>query len=218
MMLDHELFDLFERTADAVFVLTEDGEICSWNRSAEALFGFPRDEAIGKTCFELFAGRDTLGMLVCTEHCHVRDCAARRAAVPDFDLQVKTRAGTRVWVNMSTIVDEDSRSGRRRIVHLVRSVAERKRAEALMHRVLRTSKRLVEISNAAMRPPPVTQLSASERRVLRGFSEGRNPSEIVRELKISPQTLRNHLHHINRKLGTHSRLEAVMHAIRRQLI
>jgi DNA-binding CsgD family transcriptional regulator len=35
---------------------------------------------------------------------------------------------------------------------------------------------------------------------------------------ISSQTLRNHLYHVNRKLGTHNRLEAVVHAVRRGLI
>jgi DNA-3-methyladenine glycosylase II len=57
-----------------------------------------------------------------------------------------------------------------------------------------------------------------DHRVLRCLSEGKSPASIVTALEISPQTLRNHLHHINQKLGTHSRLEAVTHAIRRKLI
>jgi len=65
---------------------------------------------------------------------------------------------------------------------------------------------------------PAMPLSEQEQRVLRSFSEGRSPSDIVHELNISPQTLRNHLHHINQKLGTHNRLEAVTHAMRRKLI
>lgn len=36
--------------------------------------------------------------------------------------------------------------------------------------------------------------------------------------QLGGQTLRNHLHHINRKLHTHTRLEAVTHAQRRGLI
>jgi DNA-binding CsgD family transcriptional regulator len=50
------------------------------------------------------------------------------------------------------------------------------------------------------------------------FSEGKTPTSIARALTISSQTLRNHLHHINQKLRTHNRLEAVMHAIHRKLI
>src|SRR5438046_870156 len=48
--------------------------------------------------------------------------------------------------------------------------------------------------------------------------EGRNSTTIARKLSISAQTLRNHLHHINRKLRTHTRLEAVTHAQQRGLI
>jgi DNA-binding CsgD family transcriptional regulator len=54
---------------------------------------------------------------------------------------------------------------------------------------------------------PIARLSEQEHRVLRSLSEGQSPANIVRALKISPQTLRNHLHHINQKLGTHNRLE-----------
>jgi hypothetical protein len=37
-------------------------------------------------------------------------------------------------------------------------------------------------------------------------------------LGISLQTLRNHLHYVNEKLGTHSRLQAVMHAMHHKLL
>lgn len=217
-MLDSELFDFLEHTADAVFTVTDAGEICSWNSSAEALFGLGRDEAIGKTCFELFQGRGLLGTLVFGENCRVRDCAARHTAIPDFDLEVKTRAGRRIWVNMSTVVHEDPKTGRRRIVHFARSIADRKRTDMLVQRMLRTSKQLIEMSSDGLRPAPAMPLSEQEHRVLTRFSEGKSPADIVSELRISPQTLRNHLHHINQKLGTHNRLEAVIHAIRRQLI
>jgi DNA-binding CsgD family transcriptional regulator len=103
-------------------------------------------------------------------------------------------------------------------VHLARSIADRRRTDVLVQRMLRTSKQLIEMSNDGLRPAPVMPLSEQEQRVLRSFSEGRSPADIVRDLNISPQTLRNHLHHINQKLGTHNRLEAVIHAIRRQLI
>ncbi|HVT46708.1 MAG TPA: LuxR C-terminal-related transcriptional regulator [Vicinamibacterales bacterium] len=217
-MLDGDLFALLEHTADAAFAVTDGGEICSWNAGAEALFGLARDAVVGRTCFEVFHGRGPLGTLVCTERCQVRDCAARHMAIPDFDLEVDTRAGGRLWVNMSTIVHEDPRTGRRRIVHLARSVEDRKRTEAVVQRMLVVSKQLADISDQAARPAPVAPLSEQEHRVLRGLSEGKRPADLARELAISPQTLRNHLHHVNQKLGTHSRLEAVTHAIRRQLI
>jgi PAS domain S-box-containing protein len=218
MILDGDLYEFLEHTSDAAFAVTDAGEICSWNGSAEALFGFRRDEVLGKTCFELFQGRDVLGTLTCKESCHVRECASHHAPIPDFDLEVNTGAGGRIWVNVSTVVYEDPKSGRRRIVHLARSVENRKQTEEVVQRMLVLSKQVAEIAEHSLRPAPVDALSEQERRVLRSFSEGKPPADIVRELKISPQTLRNHLHHINQKLGTHNRLEAVTHAIRRKLI
>jgi DNA-binding CsgD family transcriptional regulator len=61
-------------------------------------------------------------------------------------------------------------------------------------------------------------LSAQDCRILELFASGANAAAIARKLRISAQTLRNHLHRINRKLRTHSRLEAVTHARRRGLI
>jgi DNA-binding CsgD family transcriptional regulator len=84
--------------------------------------------------------------------------------------------------------------------------------------MLVVSKQMVEVSDRWLRPAPVNPLSEQEHRVLHRFSEGKSPADIVCELDISPQTLRNHLHHINQKLGTHNRLEAVTHAMRRKLI
>ncbi|MBK5188812.1 MAG: response regulator transcription factor [Gemmatimonadaceae bacterium] len=57
-----------------------------------------------------------------------------------------------------------------------------------------------------------------EERVLHLFAAGHTPGQVTRSLGISTQTLRNHLHHVNQKLGTHNRLEAVIHAVRRRLI
>ena len=218
MMLDSDLYNLLEHTTDAAFAVTDGGEICSWNASAEALFGFGRDEVLGKTCFELFKGRDVLGTPTCTENCNVRECAAHHTPIPAFDLEVNARSGARIWVNMSTLVHEDPKNGRRRIVHLARSIEDRRQADEVVQRMLLVSKQLVEIADHSLQPAPVDRLSEQEHRVLRSFSEGKRSADIVRDLNISPQTLRNHLHHINQKLGTHNRLEAVTHAIRRKLI
>lgn len=217
-MHERELFDFLEHTADAAFALTDNGEICSWNTSAEALFGYSRTDVLGKTCFDLFQGAGALGARVCTERCHVRDCVARHETVSDFDLLVSTRSGRRVWVNVSTVVHEDRGSGRRHVVHFARSITARKRSEVLVERMLRISKELQDVADDSRRTAPVIALSEQERRVLRSLSEGKSPAAVATDLQISPQTLRNHLHHINQKLGTHNRLEAVIHALRRQLI
>lgn len=217
-MLERDLFDLLEGTADAAFAVGEGGEIRSWNAGAERLFGFRRHEAIGRSCTELLQPCSALGTPYRAERRQFADGASRPVPVPDFDIEVRTRDGGRLWVNVSILVHEEAGGGRCHLVHLARSIADRRRSELLVHRLVGTARELVETVPDAPRLAPVSPLSEQERRILRLFAEGRRPGEIVRDLGITPQTLRNHLHHINQKLDTHNRLQAVIHALRRKLI
>jgi DNA-binding CsgD family transcriptional regulator len=127
-------------------------------------------------------------------------------------------SGARTWVNISTIIFDNRRTGDRLFVRLARDITQRVRNDALVLRVLESARQLVAQADDATDYTPTAPLSDQELRVLKLFAEGRNSTAIARALKISPQTLRNHLHHINEKLGTHTRLEAVTHAQRRGLI
>ncbi|MCC6343564.1 MAG: PAS domain S-box protein [Bryobacterales bacterium] len=217
-MLETELFAFLERTSDAAFAVTEQGEICSWNKAAERIFGYAAEEALNRTCFELLDGLGALGTQVCTGQCSVQICAAQQVEIPDFDLRVKTRSGDRLWVNVSTIVFDEPRRNRRLVVHLARDISHRKRNEELLGKLMDISQQLAASSADMDGLAPVAPLSDQERRILRLFSKGKNSAEIARELEITLPTLRNHLHSINGKLRTHNRLEAVMHAMHRGLI
>lgn len=217
-MLEVELFDFLERTSDAAFAVTEVGEICSWNKSAERMFGYPAAEALHRTCFELLDGLGALGTQVCTGECSVQLCAAQHMEIPDFDLQMRTRSGERLWVNVSTIVFDDPHRNRRLIVHMARDISHRKRNEELLAKMMEISQQVVAASDEVDGKAPIVPLSDQERRILRLFAKAKNSTEIARELGITLPTLRNHLHSINEKLRTHNRLEAVMHAMHRGLI
>ena len=217
-MLESELFTFLGRTADAVFVLSDQGEIEFWNKAAERLFGYPAEEVKGKSCYQVLQGIGALGTRVCHEGCSVLECATKASEIPNFDMSVKTRSGQRIWINMSTVIFDNSRTGRRLLVHLAHDISEQKKTEQLVSKMLDLTQQLNDLGGAAGRVAPVSDLSEQEKQVLRLFSEGKTPARIARELVISSQTLRNHLHHINQKLRTHNRLEAVMHAIHRKLI
>jgi DNA-binding CsgD family transcriptional regulator len=119
---------------------------------------------------------------------------------------------------MSTLVFDNQRTGRRLLVHLAHDVTEQKRSEELVHKVLDLSKQLSSVGEVSVRAASISPLSEQERHILRLFSEGKDSDDVARILGISPQTLRNRLHHINQKLRTHNRREAVMNAIQRKLI
>lgn len=217
-MLELELFKLLEGTSDAAFTITDQGEICSWNKAAEKLFGYSAAEALNKTCGSVLQGRGPLGNEMCGENCSIRYRAEKHLEIPNFDLEVKLRSGRRIWVNTSILVFENSPNHRRLIVHLAHDISDRKKDEELLHKMIDVSRQLSNIQEVAMRPVPITPLSEHEREILQLFSRGKNSGEIARRLKITVQTLRNHLHHINQKLHTHNRLEAVTHAAQRKLL
>jgi len=217
-MLDQELFDLFEGTADAAFALTDQCEICSWNKAAERLFGYSHAEAIGKSGQALLQGRTVLGTQVWGDNCSIWDCAARHIDIPNYDLEVKIRSGRRMWISVSALVYESSRNHRRLIVHFAHDITDRKKNEELLRKMTQISRQLASVPDVAGRLAPVSPLSEHEREILQLFSVGKNSTEIARKLGITLQTLRNHLHHINQKLHTHNRLEAVTHAMQRKLL
>lgn len=217
-MLESELFTFLGRTADAVFVLSDQGEIQFWNKAAERLFGYPAEEVRGKTCYRVLQGIGALGTRVCHEGCSLVECAGKQSEIPSFDMSVKTRSGPRIWINMSTIVFDNTRTGHRLLVHLARDISDQKKTELLLHKVLDLTQQLNQLGVPAERVSPVTDLSEQEKHVLQLFAEGKTQVNVAKSLDISSQTLRNHLHHINQKLRTHNRLEAVMHAIHRKLI
>ena len=217
-MLEFELFAFLERTSDAAFTVTEQGEFRSWNKSAERLFGYSASEVLNRTCSEVLDGRGALGTQACNGACSVQLCAVQGLEVPNFDFEVKTSAGNRLWVNVSTIVFEEPRRNRQLIVHLARDISHRRRKEELLGKMQEILQELVVASGEVNAIAPISPLSEQEQRILRLFANAKNSTEIARELGITLPTLRNHLHRINEKLRTHNRLEAVMHAMQRGLI
>ncbi len=219
-MLDRELFALLEHTTDAAYTVTVEGEICSWNAAAERLFGYTAAKTVGAHIDTLFEARDTLGTeaLAGGMEAATRRWNGAKGGIPNFDLEVRTAAGQRIWINVSTIVFDSPRTGRRLFVRLARDISERRHKDELIGRMREAAQQLVALGDTASDHAPVEPLSQQERRILTLLAKGKKPAAIAQSLRISAQTLRNHLHHINRKLRTHNRLEAVTHAQRRGLI
>jgi two-component system NarL family response regulator len=65
---------------------------------------------------------------------------------------------------------------------------------------------------------PAPKLTEREMEVLRLVARGLNNRDIAKELFISENTVKNHVRNILEKLQIHSRMEAVMIAVREKLI
>lgn len=65
---------------------------------------------------------------------------------------------------------------------------------------------------------PAPKLTPREMEVLRHVAQGMNNREIANALYISENTVKNHVRNILEKLHLHSRMEAVVYAVREKLI
>ena len=64
----------------------------------------------------------------------------------------------------------------------------------------------------------IAQLTAREKELLQALAEGLDGQEIAARLTISSQTERNHMANIFAKLGVHSRLQALVFALRHGVV
>ncbi len=75
-----------------------------------------------------------------------------------------------------------------------------------------------QMSRPEREQPNALRLTARELEVLRLVSRSMNNREIAKELFISENTVKNHVRNILEKLQLHSRMEAVMYAVRENLL
>jgi two-component system NarL family response regulator len=75
------------------------------------------------------------------------------------------------------------------------------------------------IKNKDDRPQlPTPRLTDREMEVLRLVAKGMNNRDIAKQLFISENTVKNHIRNILEKLQLHSRMEAVVYAVREKLL
>jgi two-component system NarL family response regulator len=77
---------------------------------------------------------------------------------------------------------------------------------------------MLEQSQADEQSPGLPQLTDREMQVLRLVATGRANRDIARDLFISENTVKNHVRNILEKLRLHSRMEAVLYAVRQKLV
>jgi two-component system NarL family response regulator len=85
------------------------------------------------------------------------------------------------------------------------------------------SKLLTEFANMARKDEekqqmPTPRLTEREMEVLTLVAQGLNNRDIAKELFISENTVKNHVRNILEKLHLHSRMEAVVYAVREKLL
>jgi two-component system NarL family response regulator len=153
----------------------------------------------------------------------IEACAAIKAAVPsakivmltmsddEGDLYEAIRAGASGYLLKDLPIDEVASSIR--AVHSGQSLISPPLASKLLTEFAAMAKR-----GTTAPAVPTPRLTAREMEVLRQVARGMNNRDIARELFISENTVKNHIRNILEKLQLHSRMEAVVYAVREKLL
>jgi len=92
--------------ADGVFTVDPDWRITSFNRAAEKITGIPKDEAVGRHCWDVFRAS------ICEKNCSLRQTMASGKPVVNQSIFIVNSDGERVPVSISTALlkAEDGRT------------------------------------------------------------------------------------------------------------
>lgn len=202
---------MLAQSGDGAFVIDRDGRIVVWNHAAEKFLGHAAADVLGRRCCEIFEGRDNHDNRICYPVCRTRMLVHDGDVVHPYDVQTTTKAGAPVWLNVSVLSVPPV------TVHLFRDVTAQHRLITLLQERLDGVIASEAATPAQSKPasPASTGLSARELEVLKLLAAGGDTATIARRLHVSQATVRNHVQSILRRLGVHSRLEAITHAMRR---
>jgi DNA-binding NarL/FixJ family response regulator len=127
------------------------------------------------------------------------------------DLYEAIKAGANGYLLKEISIDEIS--GAVRSIHSGQSLISPSMASKLLDEfaaIVRKQEQKQEL--------PAPKLTPREMEVLQHVAQGMNNREIARALFISENTVKNHVRNILEKLHLHSRMEAVVYAVREKLL
>jgi PAS domain S-box-containing protein len=213
-------------TTDGVFVVDSRQRIILWNKGAEKLLGYAEPEVLNQYCYRVIAGR-RCDKAWCHANCQIQRQVLRGVLPHDYDLLTRTKQGKDIWVNVSIVAAR--RKTRRLTAHLLRDVTQRKRKEQEVEHILDSFGRAASakgkerkgqgtVQSAGRYGELLSTLTRREIEILSLLAQGCSSNSIAKRLGVSRYTVRCHIQNALRKLGLHSRAEAVSFAYRNGLL
>lgn len=209
-----EVDALVASTAEAAFAVDQTGQIVAWNDGARDLLGHACGRAVGTQCGTLLRGVDVFGNRFCGAHCPLRRMVTRREELHGVELGVRDGTNGLVRVLLLSFVLPRRAPEDFYLIHVLRPVERRERRK----RRKGAAERLGTARGRGSKPATHVRLTPRQKEVLQLLCQGTGTEEIAKLLGVSVKTVRNHIQQSLRKMGCHSRLEAVSMARRRNLI
>lgn len=214
------LGELLYSAVDGAYAVDEKQRIIYWDPGCEEMFDRSTQWVLGRPCYSVVCGKNPVtGAEFCNRNCPVARLGSGSVGPNNFTIstQGKDQQAMNVTVNIA----------------LVPSTC--KKGWISMHLLHRGDNQNILESLELSQPGPVkrpystaaslgkcdlnvSRLSKRENEVLQLLAEGLALDLISKRLNISRTTVRNHIQHLQQKLGVHSQTAAVAYAYRHNLV
>ena len=94
---------ILDSVADGVFTINEKGEITFFNRAAEEITGFAKEEAMGHNCFDIFRAN------ICQTNCALKQTVNTGKEIINLPINIINKEGKEIPISISTAVLRDER-------------------------------------------------------------------------------------------------------------
>jgi PAS domain S-box-containing protein len=112
----------FFNAADGACALLSDGRITFWNAATEKITGYAVGEVVGRRCCEVFGLREARGERSCSSRCRSALLNKSNGPIESFDLQISSKSGRLIWINMSTVIAPVTDAHGPRVIRMFREV------------------------------------------------------------------------------------------------
>ena len=107
MSKEHARDTILDSIADGVFTVDKDWRITSFNRAAQEITGVPHDEAIGKSCCDVFRAS------ICEEQCALKETLRTARPLINKAIYILDSKGQQIPISISTAILRDGWRGPR---------------------------------------------------------------------------------------------------------
>ncbi len=92
---------ILDSIADGVFTVDQEGRITSFNKAAEKITGFSKEDAVGQYCHEIFRSN------LCFEACALKHTAETAETIVNLEVNILNRDNKEIPISISTAVVRD---------------------------------------------------------------------------------------------------------------
>ena len=213
--------DVLYNTVDGVFAVDAKQRIIFWDPGCEELFDRSSQWILGRPCHEVICGKNRVsGEAFCEPGCCIAQTPTGVDVPNHFSIQTIDGDGQNLMLSVNIVLIPSQCKKKWIVTHLLHRFNNQDLLTA-MESSLRpkhhSSSNSLDASIGKCEHS-ASRLSPRESEVLQLLAEGLSAAVIAKRLSVSTVTVRNHLQHIQNKLGVHSQVDTVAYAYRHNLV